>query len=123
MLEQLLPVLILLALVIVFGGGLLFLTSLAGPKVKKSAAKLMPYECGIPGEDTQTTKIPVKFYLTAISFILFDIEVIFLYPWALIYPDRVKEFGGYMLLTMGLFMGVLIFGLWYEWKAKALEWD
>lgn len=123
MLEQLLPVLILLGVVVVFGAGLLFLTSLAGPKVKKSKVKQMPYECGIPGEETETTKVPIKFYLTAISFILFDIEVIFLYPWALIYPDKIAEYGAFMLLTMGVFMGILIYGLYYEWKAKALEWD
>lgn len=123
MLDQLLPVVILLCVVIIFGAGMLFLTSLTGPKVKRSAVKQMPYECGIPGQETGTTKIPIKFYLTAISFILFDIEVIFLYPWALIYPEYVKEFGGYLLISMGIFMGILIFGLWYEWKAKALEWD
>lgn len=123
MLDQLLPVLILLVVVVVFGGGLLFLTSLAGPRVKKTAVKLMPYECGIPGQEMQTTTIPIKFYLTAISFILFDIEIIFLYPWALIYPEKVKEYGLYLLVTMGVFLGVLVYGLWYEWKAKALEWD
>lgn len=123
MLDQLLPVLILFVVVVIFGGGLLYLTSLAGPTVEKSAVKQMPYECGVPGLESETTKIPIKFYLTAISFILFDIEVIFLYPWALIYPSRVAEYGGYMLITMGVFMSVLIFGLFYEYKAKALEWD
>ncbi len=123
MLDQLLPVLILLVVVIIFGGGLLFLTSLAGPKVEKSAVKQMPYECGVAGTESETTRIPIKFYLTAISFILFDIEVIFLYPWALIYPSQVAEYGGYLLITMGLFMGILIFGLFYEYKAKALEWS
>ena len=123
MLEQLLPVLVLFLLVIVFGAALLYLTSLAGPKVAKSTVKQMSYECGVPGQESGTTKIPIKFYLTAISFILFDIEVIFLYPWALIYSDKVKQYGPYLLLSMGLFMGILIFGLWYEWKAKALEWD
>lgn len=123
MLDQLLPVIILLVVVVAFGGGLLFLTSLAGPKVKKSAVKQMPYECGIPGQEAETTKIPIKFYLTAISFILFDIEVIFLYPWALIYPSKVAQYGGYLLLSMGIFMGILVYGLIYEYKAKALEWD
>lgn len=83
----------------------------------------MPYECGIPGQDPQTTKFPVKFYLTAISFILFDIEVIFLYPWTLIYIENIKQMGGYLLISMGLFMGILVFGLFYEWAAGGLEWD
>lgn len=123
MLDQLLPVLILFGVVVVFGAALLFLTALASPKTKKSAVKQMSYECGVPGQDAQTTKIPIKFYLTAISFILFDIEVIFLYPWALIYPSKVSEYGGYLLASMGIFLGILVYGLIYELKAKALEWD
>ena len=123
MLEQLLPVLILFVIVVIFGAGLLFLTSLAGPKTKQTPERLMPYECGIPGQQAPTTKIPVKFYLTAISFILFDIEVIFLYPWTLIYTDNIQKIGLYLLISMGVFMGILIFGLFYEWKAGGLEWD
>ncbi len=123
MIEQLLPVIILFVLVIVFGGGLLYLTSLAGPKTVQTHARLMPYECGIPGQDPGTTKIPVKFYLTAISFILFDIEVIFLYPWTLIYAENIPKIGGFLLGSMGVFMGILIFGLFYEWKAGGLDWD
>lgn len=123
MLEQLLPVLILFVIVVVFGAGLLYLTSLTGPKAKQTAARLMPYECGIPGQEAHTTKIPVKFYLTAISFILFDIEVIFLYPWTLIYTENIQKIGIYLLISMGVFMGILIFGLFYEWKSGGLEWD
>ena len=123
MIEQLLPILILAVVVVVFGGTLLFLTSLTGPRVKPSAIKQMPYECGVRGTEAESTVIPIKFYLTAISFILFDIEVIFLYPWALIYQSEVSQVGGYLLLSMGLFLGILVFGLVYEWKAKALEWD
>ena len=123
MLGQLVPILVLFFVVIVFGGGLLYLTSLTGPKIKQSKVKLMPYECGVPGLESETTKIPIKFYLTAISFILFDIEVIFLYPWALIYKSNVADYGAYLLISMGVFVGILTFGLFYEWKAKALEWD
>ena len=123
MLDQLLPVVVLFVLVAVFGGVLLFLTSLTGPKAAKSAVKLMPYECGVPGQETETSKISVKFYLTAIMFILFDIEVIFLYPWALIYPENVAKYGAYLLGTMTVFMGILVYGLIYVYKAKALEWD
>ena len=123
MVNQLLPVVILFVLVVVFGATMLIVTSLLGPKLKKNPIKMMPYECGVVGEETQTTKIPIKFYLTAISFILFDIEVIFLYPWALIYSEKVKDYGLYLLAGMGVFIGILTFGLFYEWKAKALEWD
>ena len=123
MLGQLLPIAFLFLVVIVFGAGMIFLTSLTGIKAEKSAAKLMPYESGIPGQEPGTTKVPVKFYLTAISFILFDIEVVFLYPWTLIYMENIKAFGGYLLGAMGIFMCILIVGLIYELKAGALEWD
>lgn len=123
MLAQLLPVMILFVFVLLFGGALLFATSLLGPKFKKSKTHQMPYECGVIGEDAGTTKIPIKFYLTAISFILFDIEVVFLYPWTTIFGEHLKDLGTYLIITMGVFVGVLIFGLFYEWKAKALEWD
>lgn len=123
MLQQLLPILILFVIVVGFGVVMLYLTSLAGPKVKQTPERLMPYESGIPGQDPPTTKVPVKFYLTAISFILFDIEVVFLYPWTLVYLENIQKMGGYLLVAMGLFMGILIFGLFYEWKAGGLDWD
>lgn len=123
MTDQIFPVVLLLAIVIVFGSILLFITSLTGTKVKPTATKNMPYECGVPGIDTGNTMVPIRFYLTAISFILFDLEVVFLYPWLLIYKDNMKELGGYLLGSMGIFVAVLVFGLFYEWKAKALEWD
>lgn len=123
MLDQLLPIIFLFIVVIVFGAGMIALTQLAGFKAPKNAVKGMPYECGVPGQDPGTTKIPVKFYLTAISFILFDIEVVFLYPWTLIYMENIKAFGGYLLGAMGVFMSILIVGLIYELKAGALEWD
>ncbi len=123
MLDQLLPVIFLFIVVILFGAGLVFLTGKAGIKATKSRVKLMPYECGVAGEDPATTKIPVKFYLTAISFILFDIEVVFLYPWTLIYTENIQKNGAYLLGAMGIFMIVLLIGLVYELNAGALDWD
>jgi len=123
MLDQLLPVIFLFFVVVIFGAGMILLTSAVGIKAPKSRVKLMPYECGVPGQDPGTTKIPVKFYLTAISFILFDIEVVFLYPWTLIYVENIKKSGGYLLGAMGLFTVILIVGLIYELNAGALEWD
>jgi NADH-quinone oxidoreductase subunit A len=121
--EQLVPVIFLFVFVLIFGGGLLFLTSLVGPKVMKSSRKSMPYECGIPGQETETTKIPVKFYLTAILFILFDIEVVFMYPWAVVYLDYLKEAGSFIFIEMVVFMAILVFGLFFVWKAKGLQWE
>src|SRR5205809_194981 len=99
MIQQLLPILVLIGVVVVFAVVMIGLTSLAGPKPKYSAQKQIPYECGIPGEEAKTTKFPVKFYLTAILFILFDIEVIFLYPWALVYADFLRQ-GAFIFIEM-----------------------
>ncbi len=123
MIEQLVPVIFIFVFVFIFGAGLLFLTSLTGPKGFKNSRKSMPYECGVPGQDTKTTKIPIKFYLTAILFILFDIEVVFMYPWAVIYTDYLKEAGGFIFAEMLVFMLILVFGLFYVWKAKGLQWE
>ena len=120
----LLSVLILGVFVIIFGGGLLFLTSLVGPKLDRNdRRKQMPYECGIPGQDTATTKVPVKYYLTAILFILFDIEVVFMYPWALIYVDQLKTAGMFLFIEMMVFMAILIFGFVYVWRNRGLQWE
>jgi len=121
---QLLPVLLLGLVVIIFGGGLLFLTSLVGPKRNRAdRRKQMPYECGVPGQETETTKVPVKYYLTAILFILFDIEVVFMYPWALIYTEQLKSAGMFLFLEMMVFMVILIFGLVYVWRNRGLQWE
>lgn len=122
MLDQLLPILVLSVVVIVFAAAMIGLTFIAGPKRNPTPEKQLPYECGIIGEDHSTTRFPVKFYLTAILFILFDIEVIFLYPWALVYGDLLK-FGPFILVEIIVFMSVLTFGLFYVWKSHALDWD
>ena len=117
-----LPVLILGALVILFGGGLIFLTSLIGPSAP-SPEKNMPFECGLVGNEKRDTKVSVKYYLVAILFILFDIEVIFIYPWAIIYKNNLGEAGLFLFAEMMFFMAILIFGLFYVWKAGALDWE
>ncbi len=122
MIQQLGPILVLAGVVIGFVFLMIFLTNLAGPKRLSSPRKNMPYECGIPGTNTAGTKFSVKFYLTAILFILFDIEVIFLYPWALIYVDFLKQ-GPFIFVEMVVFMAILTFGLFYVWKGHALDWD
>jgi len=122
--QQLLPVLVLAAVVFLFGGGLLFLTSLVGPKLNPNdKRKLMPYECGVFGQETATTRVPVKYYLTAIIFILFDIEVVFMYPWALIYKEYLSTAGLFLLVEMLVFMAILIFGFIYVWRNRGLQWE
>ena len=120
----LLAVLILGALVTAFGVLILFGASLLGPKRNKSHVHTMPYECGIPGEETEDSKVSVKFYLTAILFIVFDIEIIFMYPWAVAFLDFVKQGQGlYILGGMGVFLLLFILGLIWEVKSRALDWN
>lgn len=111
--------------ILIFGCILLLLANKIGSRIKATTAiKLEPYECGIPGEEKRDTKISVKFYLTAILFILFDIEIIFMYPWALTFKDFIKEGAGmYLLGSMGVFLAIFIFGLFWEIKSKALDWE
>lgn len=120
----LLAVLILGLIVFLFGVLLLVVSASLGPKRNPTKAKMMPYECGIPGTDVKDTKISVKFYLTAILFIIFDIEIIFMYPWAVSFLDFVKQGQGiYILGAMGIFIVLFIVGLVWEVKSKALDWN
>ena len=122
--DPLVAVLVLTTVVLLFGAGLLFLISFVGPKKSANAAKNMPYECGIPGTETKDSKISVKFYLTAILFILFDIEIIFMYPWALSFGDFITHGHGlHVLIAMMIFILIFIFGLYWEVKSRALEWE
>jgi NADH-quinone oxidoreductase subunit A len=126
--SQLIPVLVLGAFVLIFGVIIEIVAWLCGTAVKKGAGpapmKLESYECGLPSDTSGSTRIPIKFYLTAILFILFDIEIIFMYPWALTYGDFLNGgLGLYIFGSMGFFLLVFIFGLFWEVKSKALEWE
>lgn len=122
--SQLVPVLALSIFVIIFGAALLFLASLIGERAKPNAVQDETYECGIPADVSGPTKVPIKFYLTAILFILFDIEIIFMYPWALTYGDFISGgYGLYIFAAMAFFLAVFVFGLFWEVKSKALEWE
>ncbi len=109
----------------IFGTGLIFLArAIGGQRKNNSAAKRDVYECGIPGQEKKESKVSVKFYLTAILFILFDIEIIFMYPWAISFRDFISSgMGTPVLISMGVFVAVFIYGLWWEVKSRALEWD
>lgn len=109
----------------IFGYVLIRLARLTGGVAKRTTpAKMEIYECGIPVQEKKDTKISVKFYLTAILFILFDIEVIFMYPWAVNFKTFMATgYGPYVFFSMFVFLAIFIFGLWWEIKSKALEWD
>lgn len=122
--SQLVPVFVLVVFVIIFGSGLIFVASLCGAKGSKSSVKMDSYECGVEVAESKTTKIPIKYYLTAILFILFDIEIIFMYPWALSYGDFIESgLGLYVFAAMAVFLAVFVFGLFWEIKSRALEWE
>jgi NADH-quinone oxidoreductase subunit A len=107
-----------------FGSFLLWLSTKTGGKPVYHPVKYEPYECGIPALDKKDTKVSVKFYLTAILFILFDIEIIFMYPWAISFREFIaSEQGAFVFVSMMVFIAVFIFGLFWEVKSKALEWD
>lgn len=109
----------------IFGVILIFLArAIGGQRKNNSEAKRDIYECGIPGQEKKETKVSVKFYLTAILFILFDIEIIFMYPWAISFRDFISGgTGTAILVSMGVFIAIFIYGLWWEVKSRALEWD
>lgn len=117
------PLLILFAFAILVGGGLLALSHLLGPR-KRGTEKDLPYECGVTPVGDARKPFPVKFYLPAMLFILFDIEVVFLYPWAVLFREFLDAgLGIFLFVEMALFLGVLIIGLVYIYGSRALEWE
>ncbi|WII73039.1 NADH-quinone oxidoreductase subunit A [Bdellovibrio sp. 22V] len=107
-----------------FGAFLVWVASKTGGTPKYHPVKYEPYECGIPALDKKDTKVSVKYYLTAILFILFDIEIIFMYPWATSFREFISTgMGAFVFISMMVFIAVFIFGLFWEVKSKALEWD
>jgi NADH-quinone oxidoreductase subunit A len=121
-LMQYLPVLMLGVLAVVFSFGMLIMSVVVGKKGKRSPIKDTPYECGMLPVGEGSTRLSVKFYLVAMLFILFDIEVIFLYPWAVVYRDMLKENGSLILGSMISFLVVLFVGYIYAVKKRAFDW-
>ncbi len=118
MLESYLPILIFLAVGAGLGVALLLIGFVLGSG-EKNPDKLSPYECGFEAFEDTRMKFDVRYYLVAILFIIFDLEIAFLFPWA-VSLDQVGLFG---LVAMGIFLFVLVVGFVYEWKKGALEWD
>ena len=118
MLANYLPVLIFLAIAGGLGVLLLLLGFLLGPH-RPDPEKLSPYECGFEAFEDSRMKFDVRYYLVAILFIIFDLEIAFFFPWA-VSLDKVGLFG---LASMGVFLFLLTIGFIYEWKKGALEWD
>ncbi|HVF11721.1 MAG TPA: NADH-quinone oxidoreductase subunit A [Actinomycetota bacterium] len=118
-LEAYLPILIFAVLVTIFGVASIGISSLLAPK-RPTAAKLSPYECGItPVDDDVKERFPIKFYVIAMLFIIFDIETVFLFPWAVVF----KKLGVAGLIEMGIFIAFLFGAYIYVWRRKGLEWE
>ncbi len=100
---------------ILLGGGISRLLGVHRP----DSEKLSPYECGFEAFEDARMKFDVRYYLIAILFILFDLEIAFLFPWAIV----LREIGLFGLLSMVVFLAILVVGFVYEWKKGALEWD
>ena len=118
MLKTYLPALVFLALGLVTGGAFVQLNKVLGPK-KPGQVKTEPYECGLPSHITRSFRFGVSFYLIAMLFILFDIEVIFLYPVAIL----LKSFGTFALVETIVFVVLLFVAFIYVWRRGALEWN
>ena len=118
MLENYLPILIFLSVALVLGLLMLSIGFLFG-RGTKSKAKLSPYECGFDPFEDARIPFDVRYYLVAILFIIFDLEIAFLFPWAV----SLNEIGIAGIIAMGIFLLVLVIGFIYEWNKGALEWD
>ncbi|MFU8821790.1 MAG: NADH-quinone oxidoreductase subunit A [Gammaproteobacteria bacterium] len=118
MLENYLPILVFLVIASVLGAALLGLGFILGPR-RPDDAKASPYECGFEAFEDSRMKFDVRYYLVAILFIIFDLEIAFLFPWAV----SLDVIGGLGLLAMAVFLLVLVVGFIYEWRKGALEWD
>ncbi|MCU0805383.1 MAG: NADH-quinone oxidoreductase subunit A [Burkholderiales bacterium] len=122
MLENYFPVLLFILVGLAFGGVLVALgwgASTALGVNRPDSEKLSPYECGFEAFEDARMKFDVRYYLVAILFILFDLEIAFLFPWAV----TLNEIGFFGFVSMMIFLAILVVGFVYEWKKGALEWE
>ena len=121
-LMQYVPVLMLAVVAVLFSAGTLAAASLLGKRARRSAVKDTAYECGMLPVGEGNTRLSIKFYLVAMLFILFDIEVVFLYPWAVNFKGMIREQPGLIFGSMAGFMVVLFIGYIYALKKGAFDW-
>ena len=114
--------LILLGVAIAFAAGSLIFSKIIGKRANAEPIKDTPYECGMLPEGAGAPRMSVKFYLVAMLFILFDIEVVFLYPWAVVYKEMLAENAPLIFGSMISFLGILFVGYIYAIKKKAFDW-
>jgi len=119
---QYIPVLMLLVVAIATTGGMIALSTLLGKRGRTSKIKDTAYECGMIPIGEGGTRMSVKFYLVAMLFILFDIEVVFMYPWAVVYKEMLRENANLIFGSMVSFLGILFIGYICAVKKKAFDW-
>jgi NADH-quinone oxidoreductase subunit A len=117
-LAEYLPTLLFLIVATGIGVALIVIGNVLGPK-RPNAEKLSPYECGFAAFEDARMQFDVRYYLIAILFIVFDLEIAFVFPWAVVF----RELGVFGLVEMGIFLGLLVLGFVYVWKKGALEWE
>lgn len=118
MLQNYLPILIFMVVGLLVGGVMLAIGFVLAPR-RPDAEKLSPYECGFEAFEDSRMKFDVRYYLVAILFIIFDLEIAFLFPWAVV----LREIGMIGFWAMMLFLAILVIGFIYEWKKGALQWE
>ena len=121
MLREYLPVLLQVIVAIVFAGSALLVSVLIGKSGKRTRAKDTAYECGMLPQGEAPPRFSVKFYLVAMLFILFDLEIVFMYPWAVVYRESIKQ-SGLIFWSMLSFISILMVGYVYAVKKGALDW-
>ena len=122
-LQQYFPVLVFLLVATGFAVSTLALSVIAGKLGRRTRTKDMPYECGMPPVGEGSSRLSVKFYLVALLFVLFDIEVVFMYPWAAVYKELLHENAAMILGGMVSFLGILFAGYLYALKKGAFNWN
>ena len=123
MLEDYVPVLLHVIVAVGFASVALLANILLGRAGRRNVSKDTAYECGIVPDPGPQPRFSVKFYLVAMLFIIFDIEIVFMYPWAVVFRGFVENFGPWILLSMLSFVGILMFGYVYAIKKGALDWS
>jgi len=121
-LTQYIPVLLLATIAVAFAVGMLLVSVLLGVKARRNPVKDSAYECGMKAVGEGSARFSVKFYLVAMLFILFDIEVVFLYPWAVVYRDMLAQNASLIFGAMVSFLGILFVGYIYALKQRAFDW-
>ncbi len=116
--EDYLPILAMVVVVIGFAAAALVVSAITGPR-KPNPAKLSPYESGMPPFGSARRRISIRYYLTAVLFILFDIEIVFFYPWAVLF----RQLGLFGLIEMAIFVAILLVGYVYVWRKGGFDWD